>query len=601
MSKLAIIPLFLETIKKYGDKEALRAKNKEGNYYSQTYNEFNAKVTSFSLTLIYHGIKKGDRVAVLSEDCPEWVISDLAIISDSAINVPIYPTLKPEQIRYILNDCQAKIIIVSSMIQAEKILEIEKDLPALTHMIVIDDISIKSENKLKIMSFKDALEFSKKIDKEIVEERQRRFENIQEEDVISIVYTSGTTGEPKGVMLMNKNFASNAITVSGLVNLSPFDVELAFLPLSHVLERVCYYAMIFSGSVIVYADSLEKVPQNMVEVKPTVLISVPRLFEKIHTRIMTTIEKSSSLKKKLFNWGLNISEQCYELEKQKSTKPLGLVLKHKIADKLIFSKIRAKTGGNLRLVVSGGAPLKKEVAEFLNLVGIKICEGYGLTETSPVICVNRPDAIKFGTVGPPIPDVEIKIAEDGEILCKGPNVMKGYYNKPEATAEVLDKDGWLYTGDIGYLDKDGYLVITDRKKEIIVLSTGKNVAPQAIENKLKESKYIEQALAIGDKRSFITALVALNAEAIKEYASKIEIQCNDYNELCKNEKIHNFILSQVTELCKNFSPYEQIKKITILSNEFTQEDDELTPTLKYKRRNIHKRYNDLIKAMYNNK
>ena len=520
MSKLAIMPLFLETIKKCGEKEALRSKNKEGNYYSLTYNEFNEKVTALALTLIQWGIKEGDRVAVLSEDSPEWVISDLGIISASAINVPIYPTLKPEQIKYILNDCQAKIIIVSNQMQAEKILKIEKDLPALTNMLIVEDIELKSENKLKIITFKSALEFSKKADKQIIEERQRRFENIKEEDVISIVYTSGTTGEPKGVMLMNKNFASNAATVSQLVNLNSSDVELAFLPLSHVLERVCYYAMIFNGATIVYADSLEKVPQNLVEIKPTVLISVPRLFEKIHSKIMANIEQSSPLKQKLFNWGLDIAKQCYELEKQKITKPFGLLLKHKIADKLIFSKIRNKTGGNLRLVVSGGAPLKKEIAEFLNLVGLKICEGYGLTETSPVIAVNRPEFIKFGSVGQVIPDVDAKIAEDGEILCKGPNVMKGYYNNPQATAEVLDEQGWLHTGDIGYLDEDGCLVITDRKKEIIVLSTGKNVAPQLIENKLKESKYVEQAVAIGDKRSFITALVALNSDNIKEYADK---------------------------------------------------------------------------------
>ena len=336
MSKLAIMPLFLETIKKCGEKEALRSKNKEGNYYSLTYNEFNEKVTALALTLIQWGIKEGDRVAVLSEDSPEWVISDLGIISASAINVPIYPTLKPEQIKYILNDCQAKIIIVSNQMQAEKILKIEKDLPALTNMLIVEDIELKSENKLKIITFKSALEFSKKADKQIIEERQRRFENIKEEDVISIVYTSGTTGEPKGVMLMNKNFASNAATVSQLVNLNSSDVELAFLPLSHVLERVCYYAMIFNGATIVYADSLEKVPQNLVEIKPTVLISVPRLFEKIHSKIMANIEQSSPLKQKLFNWGLDIAKQCYELEKQKITKPFGLLLKHKI--EFIISK-----------------------------------------------------------------------------------------------------------------------------------------------------------------------------------------------------------------------------------------------------------------------
>ena len=595
----SIISLYLNTVSKYGHKEALSAKGKDGRYHSMTYNELNHKVISLSLVLINFGINAGDNVALLSENRPEWVISDLGIISAGAVNVPIYPTLNINQIKYILNDCQAKAIIVSTMQQAEKILQIEEDLPDLRHMIVMDDdVPIRYCNKLKVIKFKELFELSNKVDHGIAQERSYRIHNIREDDVASIVYTSGTTGEPKGVMLTNKNFISDALSVVKIVNLTPDYKELSFLPLAHALERVVYYCILFTGCSIAYAESINKVSDNLKEVKPSIIVSVPRLFEKVYKKIFAEVNKSSKLKQKLFYSGLELSKKYHELKSGNESIPMDLLLKYKFVDTLIFSAIRKEIGSNLRLIVSGGAPLKNEIAEFFSLIGLNISTGYGLTETSPVLTVNPPLALRHGTVGPAIDGVELKIAEDGEILAKGPNLMKGYYNKPEQTAEVIDADGWFHTGDIGHLDENGYLIITDRKKDLIVTSNGKKIPPQPLENKLKECNYIEQVVVIGDNRPYMTALVVTDPVTVKEYAKENSIEYRSYEELIKNDLIYKLIETDIKELCKDFSKFEQIKKFNILEKELSVDNDELTPTLKYRRKIISKKYADVINSMY---
>ena len=468
-------------------------------------------VEAIGAKLIDFGVRPGEKVAILSENRAEWAMTDLAILSAGAVTVPIYSTLPAKQVQYILHDSEAVLIFVSNALHLKKILEIRPELSNLKEIVIFDRTGDVPQNIQLLSEFIQQGALLLKESPQIV---QQRLEAINPHDVCTIVYTSGTTGEPKGVMLTHHNIITNIESLNHAgFNFSNQDCSLSFLPLSHILERMAgYYTLLYFGCSIAYAESLEKMPQNLLEIRPTILIGVPRVFEKFYAKIMEGISAETGAKKKLAIWALAVAAKYAEIRLADQAPSLLLSSKYFLADKLVFKKIRSRLGGRLRILGSGGAALPEKLAHFFYGIGLTILEGYGLTETSPIISFNRPESFKFGTVGPPIAGVEIKIAEDGEILVRGPNVMKGYYKKPEDTAQAITPDGWFHTGDIGEIDESDNLKITDRKKDLIVTSAGKNIAPQFVENTVKVSPYVHQIVVLGDKRKYPCALVVPNLE-----------------------------------------------------------------------------------------
>jgi len=592
------------SIAQYGSKDALQYKE-GGAYVGITYQGLGEKVKNFSLGLVSRGIEKSDRVALLSENRYQWAIADLAILATGAITIPIFPTLTPPQVKHLIADSEAKSIIVSTSKQLKKILEIKESLPTLTSLIIMDEIPTDSNDSVvgvhmetEVLSFQRVGEEGTKLENGDEIYRQR-MESVGPDDLATIIYTSGTTGTPKGAMLTHYNFMSNAIGGIEALNVVSDDVFLSVLPLSHVFERLAgYYLPLTAGATIAYVESPVTLAKNMQEIRPTFMASVPRVYELMHAKILRNVESSSGMKKKIFHWSVGVGERVSQ-KLQKKEKVAGmLAIKAKIADRLVFNKIKQITGGRLKYFISGGAPLPKVLAEFFHAAGVLILEGYGLTETSPVICVNRPENYRFGTVGPTIQGVEVKIADDGEILSRGPHIMKGYYNMPEETKEAIDEDGWFHTGDIGTLGEDGFLSITDRKKNIIVLSSGKNVAPQPIENQLKRSPYVNQILLIGDKRKSISALIVPDFERLEEYAHDNNVSCQNLSELVTKDKVKRMFRDDIDSLSEKFADFERVKMFTLMDKEFTIEADEMTPTLKLKRKEIIEKYKGLIGEMY---
>jgi long-chain acyl-CoA synthetase len=564
-----------------------------GRYVPISSREFFERVRSVSAGLRGLGFAPGDKLAILSENRPEWIITDFAALAAGGITVPIYPTLMPEQIRYILDDSETKVILVSTPGQRAKIEEIRASLPRLAHVLTLEEPAPAGT-----VSFARFLEDGRKADAADPQAYGKTVAAVRPDDVASIIYTSGTTGIPKGVMLTHRNFFSNSKALDAVTDFNHMDTILSFLPLSHVLERMTTFSFLYKGCTIAYAESLDTVAQNLIEARPTIMVSVPRLFEKLYARIMDSVLAGSAIKKKIFFWalkgGLDASRKA-----QRRTAALfpRRSLRLRISQKLVFSKILEKTGGRVKFFVSGGAPLSRDIAEFFHAIGLVILEGYGLTETAPVIACNTFTKLRFGTVGPPVPGVEVKIAADGEILARGENVMKGYFKKEAETAEAL-AGGWLHTGDIGHLDAQGFLIITDRKKDLIVTAGGKNVAPQPIENRLRESPYISQSIVVGAGRKFISALVVPEFEKLKEYAWKNKIAFGSLRDLCDREEVRNFILAEIDRCTPGLAPYEKIKKVVLLDRDFDIEQGELTPTLKIKRNMVEKKYKSLIDSLY---
>ncbi len=583
--------LFLNSVKSY-PKDDLMLYKEKGRYVPISTDEFANRVKQVALGLKDLGLEAGDKLIILSENRPEWTITDLASLCLGAITVPIYTSLVPDQVKYIIDNSDAKIVVYSDPEQGEKIEAVRNELAKVSHYITF--ASEAPEGVLTLNQIKERGE-------EIVQDNPDLFESIalkiQADDVASIIYTSGTTGVPKGVMLTHRNFLSNIKTAADILPFSEKDTVLSFLPLSHVLERMVSFTYLFKGCSIGYAESIETVAENLLEIRPHIMVSVPRVFEKIYSKVMDNVLSSSFLKKKIFFWALNVGKKYGR--KKLLNQPISktLQIKRNLAHKLVFSKIIERTGGRVRFFVSGGAPLARDIAEFFYAMGLVVLEGYGLTETAPVISVNTFENMKFGTVGKPIPGVEVKIAEDGEIMTKGLNVMKGYYKMEAETQEAFDGE-WLRTGDIGHLDEEGFLVITDRKKDIIVTAGGKNVAPQPIENLLKTNPYISNATVIGDKRKFISALIIPNFEKLEEYAKINNLKFEDVEDLIKNETVINFMQSEVERATPGLSSYEKIKKIALLNRDFEIEKGEITPTLKVKRNIIEQKYKDLIDNLY---
>ncbi len=594
MAVRTVCDLFYRSVDTFRKAEHLKYK-KDGAWRAISSDEFKAAVEELSMGLRTLGVEKDDKVAILSENRPEWAFADLATLCAGAADSPVYATLTPAQVLYILNDSQSKVCFVSSAFQAGKVGEVRSQLKTVRHVIRMDDAPIEGTTSLAELRARGREALTR--DKDAV---RKRAAEVRAEDLATLIYTSGTTGDPKGVMLTHSNLVSNVLD-SGKVfhQLGPDDVCLSFLPLCHSFERTAgHNFMLYAGATIAYAESVEKVPENMREVRPTLMISVPRLYEKMYARVNEKVAHDPPLRQKIFRWGLSVGREVFRHKGERTEPGLFLKLEHRIADALVFSKIKERTGGRLRLFVSGGAPLGREIAEFFGAAGLIICEGYGLTETSPVITATRPDWVKPGTVGLPLEGIEVRIAEDGEILTRGPHVMKGYFNKPEATAEAIDKEGWFHTGDIGVLDKDGFLVITDRKKDILVTSGGKNIAPQPIETRLKTSNFFTDVVMIGNKRNFPAALVVPNFETLEKWAREKGLAARSREELVSKPEVLAQYQKLMADLLPDLAQFERIKKIALLTREFTLEAGELTPTLKVKRRVVEEKYKGLIDQMY---
>ena len=585
--------LFFDAVSKYNRPDALQVKSR-GVYKPISHAEAATRVLNLALGLQSLGVKRGDRIAILSENRPEWAIADFASLTTGLTDVPIYPTLPADQIAYILKDSGAVAIFVSNQVQAEKIKQVRGQVPSLKSVIGFDKIPSLTDVSIDELEKRGAQGKTK----ESTERYRSEALSVKPDDIATIIYTSGTTGEPKGVMLTHDNIYSNVEASRTKIPFEGRDVALSFLPLSHIFERMGgHYLMWATGTSIAYAESIDTVPVNMQEVRPTIVLSVPRLYEKMYARILETALTGGFLKKQIFFWARGVAER-WANEKLAGKEPGGLLARqYAVAQKLVFSKLKARTGGRLRYFVSGGAPLSPEINKFFYAAGLEILEGYGLTETSPVIAVNTPTNFRIGTVGKAIDGVEIKIASDGEILTRGPHVMKGYYNKPDATREAIDADGWFHTGDIGDL-RDDFLAITDRKKDIIVTAGGKNIAPQPLENKVKTNKYVAQAVMLGDKRKFPSMLIVPNFEQLEKWAMRRNIIWTDRAQLLRMPTIQAKMEQEVYQELAGAAHFEVPKKIGLLEHDFSIERGELTPTQKVKRRAIDAHYKALIDKLY---
>jgi len=568
----------------------------EGKYEGITYSEFKDETESFACGLSLLGVKPGDKIAIISENRPEWVYSDMAILSLGAIDVPLYPSLTAESVEFILNNSESRGIILSNKFQLNKINKIKHKCRQLKFIIVLNDKDSESDGKT-IFSFKEIQ------DKGIIFKADRPYylkeciDQVKENDICTIIYTSGTTGEPKGVMLTHKNIIFNVNSALEVFPVSENDVFLSFLPLCHIFERMSgYYAAFASGAMICYAEGIESIAQNMLETHPTIITTVPRLFERMYSKILKNVDSQSQTKQKIFFSAIEIGKE-YRAAKHMGNVSISLSIKNKLADKLVFKKLRERLGGKLRFFISGGAPLARELGEFFEAIGVYIIEGYGLTESSPIISANKPDDFKFGTVGKPFPGVEVKLAPDGEILARGPNIMQGYFKNRKETEEAI-KDGWLHTGDIGVFDSDGFLLITDRKKHLFKTSSGKYIAPSHIENLFLTSKYIDQFVLIGDRRMFLSALIVPDLEAIQEYADANKIQYTKPSELVHTKEIYDMIEQDMLQVQKKLANYERVRKFTLLDKPFSIENGEITPSLKIRRKAVEERYGNLIEEMY---
>lgn len=590
ITKKTLVQLLIDSLKKHDNMHDILFTKKKDAYEGISRFELVNFVLCLKNYLESLKLSRNGKIAIIAENSVEWVITDLTSMIASYITVPIYPSLSAESIKYILNDSGAEVCFVSTGLQLNKIVSIRKDLPHLKNIISYNDVE-SSNLKDDIISFRDIFsnKKSRKLN-DIIEEIEILSDGVNEDDLLTVIYTSGTTGTPKGVMLTHKNIYSNIITFPEILHVSESDVLLSYLPYSHIYERtVGYYLAFFSGSKIYYAQSIDTIGVQMQEVKPTLVATVPRLLDKMYNRLMKSGEEMpDGMKKRIFFWGLNVAR--FDGKNKNS-------LKWKLADKLVFQKIKAKTGGRIRLFVSGGGALNKNIGEFFDGIGIVTIEGYGLTETSPVVSVNRPWNNKYGTIGHPLKGVEVKIADDGEILVKGDIVMKGYYNSPDETAEVIS-DGWFHTGDIGEFDSDGFLKITDRKKSLFKSSGGKYIAPTHIEELVSQLRYVDQIIIIGNGRMYVTALIVPDRDELKNLAKKNNIQIEVENDLFTNNELRKVIEKDINEVQKDLSSYEKIRKFTLLRTPFTIESGEITPSLKIKRKFVEDKYKNLIEMMY---
>ncbi len=583
-----------------------------------TWEELEQRVHAMAGYLHRRGVRPGDRVAILSENRPEWAITDLATQILGGVNVALYTSLPASQVGYIVRDSGARILVVSSAVQLRKAETIFDECPELQEIVTLS--AMRKDHPPYVRAWNDVLAEGAAYWAEHEAELSKLAEQVRPDDLSALIYTSGTTGLPKGVMLTHRNFCANVHAALQRVDFGPADHHLSFLPLCHSFERTAgYTAVLACGARISYAESIEALSQNLLEVRPTVMISVPRLFERVYNAIHKSVEKSPPLQQKIFHWAVGVGRRMAACRLEGRTPGPLLQLQHRLAHRLVFQKLQDRLGGNLRFAVSGGAALPRHIGEFFLAIGLKIIEGYGLTETAPVLTVNPPDRPRFGTVGWVLPGVTIAIqrltdgkivgqlsgddypsdlsTEEGEILVKGPNVMKGYWNNEEATREVFDADGWFHTGDVGRFDQ-GYLVITDRIKHMIVSRGGKNIYPGPIEDQIKQEPWIDQIVIIGEGREFLTALIVPDFEVLRQYAQEHNLQAASDEALLALPEIRALFEQSLRRYNRHAPAHERIRAFRLLTEPFTIENGLLTPTLKPRRRQIEAHYADLIEAMY---
>ncbi len=595
MTDETLARMFWDRVERFGDRPAQRAKV-GGAWVDISWRQLGQTVRELALGLLALGRRQGEAVALLSQSQAEWVQADFAIFSAGCATIPIYPTYPPEQIAYIVNDSEAKTLIVEDAAQLAKALEARAEMKGLEQIILISgqadgqDPAILDWAGLRALGRERAAALEPLL--------RERLAAVRPGDVASIVYTSGTTGPPKGVVQTHANHLAMLSSCREANPTSQGEVHLLFLPLAHSFARLEAFQGIYNGLTTAFAENLDKVAENLREVSPHFICSVPRVFERVYARILAQVEGGPPLKKKIFYWALGVGRAVNQLRQAGRPIPAGLRIKHAIAHRLVFQKLHQALGGRLRFCVSGGAPLSREIAEFFHAVGILILEGYGLTETCPALTFNRLERFKFGTVGQALPGVTLRIAEDGEILAKGPNIAAGYYKKPEATGEIFDRDGWFHTGDIGVLDAEGFLTITDRKKDLIVTAGGINIAPQNVENLLKGDPFISQAVVYGDRRPYPVALLTLNPEELAKFAASLGLQGLPPAELVRHPMIVERVRQIVEAKNAQLASYAKIKRFAILPEDFTQATGELTPTLKIKRKAIAEKCRDILESLY---
>lgn len=587
-----LVDVFTRVVRENKRPDTLNYK-KDGQWVAVSSDEMIARAKNIAAGLHAIGVRGGDRVAILSESRVEWTLTDTGCIFGGVIDVPIYPTLTPPQVRYILNDSGASALFIEGREKFDELKPILGECPQIEHVVYFDPDGMSER-----LSLAELERLGSEFQQQNPDALDQWAHEIAPDDLATIIYTSGTTGEPKGVMLTHSNLVTNLIDSSGHLSFGLHDTALSVLPLSHVFERQAMYMYLYRGMAVYFAESLQTIGPNLREVRPTILVGVPRIFEKIYDRIQERAAEAGKFAATLLAWSVSVGREYAKYELAHRPVPLVLKLKHAIASKLVFSKWHAAFGGRMRLLVSGGAALPEDLAYIYFGAGIPIIQGYGLTETSPVITTSHLDAIRVGTVGKPIPHVDIRIAADGEIEVRGPNIMRGYYNKPEETRAVFTDDGWFKTGDVGALDADGYLTITDRKKELFKTSGGKYISPQPIEQLIKASRFVNQVVLIGAERKFPAALIVPNWEQLESYCKLKGIQVQNRRELCEHPRIIDLLERQIDRLTPNLARYEKIKKVALLENEFTIEGGELTPTLKVKRRVIDQKYRDVIEKLY---
>jgi len=587
--------LFIRAADEFNLHDALNYKV-ESTWVPISSNEMVARAEAVALGLYSLGLRKGDRVAILAPNSPRWTLADAGCQFAGVIDVPIYTTLSSESVRYILHDCGARVLFVQDAVSLNDLSETIDGCPSVERVIVFD--SGRDPNDA-IHSFEELEIAGKELASSTPALATTLRDAVEPDDIATIIYTSGTTGEPKGVMLTHTNLISNVIDASERYAFSGQDTSLSVLPLSHVFERTGMYVYIRYGMRVFYAESIEKVPDNLREVQPTIFIGVPRIFEKVFERARVKALQAGRVNAMLFDWAVEIAKEYATCISTSEPISLSLTAKHNFADTMVFSRLREFFGGKLRFCITGGAALSDEIFLIFTGAGISIMQGYGLTETSPVISSNNPHATKVGTVGRPIRNVEVRLASDGEIEVRGPGVMKGYYHKPEATQDAFTDDGWFRTGDIGGIDDEGYLSITDRKKELFKTSGGKYIAPSQVEQMISASRFISQTVLIGDGRKFPAALIVPNFDMLESYAALKELTIGSRQEFCSNPRIVDLIERQIESHTTTLAQFEKVKKFALLDHELTVEGGELTPTLKIRRRIVDEKYARTIDALYN--
>jgi long-chain acyl-CoA synthetase len=589
-----LVDLFKRAARKYKRPDTLNYKH-NGAWVSISSEQLLARARNIAAGLYSIGVQHGDRVAILSDSRAEWTLTDAGCIFAGAIDVPIYPTLTPSHVRYILKDCGARVLVLANREKFEELKDVLPECSEVRQVIIFDAAGVDDIDAITLEALEQKGREVEREQPELVDELSGQ---IAAEDLATIIYTSGTTGEPKGVMLTHSNLVTNLLDSGGHLQFGEQDIALSVLPLSHVFERQAMYMYIQQGMAVYYAESLDTIGPNLREVHPTILVAVPRIFEKIYDRIRERAAKKGKFSLALLEWSVDVARAYAKHLNEHTAIPSSLKLKHFVASKLMYSKWHAAFGGKIRLLLSGGAALPEDLTSIYIGADLPIIQGYGLTETSPVITTGQLEDIRIGTVGKVIPNVQVRIAEDGEIEVCGPNVMQGYYNRPEDTRAVFTADGWFKTGDIGTLDQDGFLRITDRKKELFKTSGGKYISPQPLEQAIKGSRFVSQVVLIGNGRKFPAALIVPAWEQIDSYCRLKGITETDHASLCKNARIIDLIERQIDGLMPDLARYEKIKKIVLLEHEFTIEGGELTPTLKVKRRVIDEKYKPVIDQLY---